>query len=309
MTHITAVIPLLNEEKLVSELINRVETNLKIVNQDYKILLVDDGSSDLTWEVIKKESLSNNKISGIKFSRNYGHHFAIAAGINNSDSDWVVVLDGDLQDRPEVIPDLYKKAQEGYDVVFVNRIQRKESLFYLIAQKTFYKTLNLLSGLQFNSKQANFSIISRKVVESHRQFNERVRFYRSTIKWLGFNESSIEANHGQRFTGKPSYTIKRRFKLAFDIIVSFSERPLKFAVSLGLFLSIFAILFAMWIFYKAYNSEFSVLGWPSIMFSILFTSGINLTILGILGIYVGRIFNQVKQRPLFVIDERLNISE
>jgi len=309
MTHITAVIPLLNEEKLVSELINRVDANLKTINEDYKIILVDDGSSDLTWEVIKRESLVNNRISGIKFSRNYGHHFAITAGINNTDSDWVVVMDGDLQDRPEVIPDLYKKAQEGYDVVFVNRIHRKESRLYLLTQKIFYKILNLLSGLQFNSKQANFSIISRKVVDSHRQFNEQVRFYRSTIKWLGFNESSIEANHGERFFGKPSYTIRRRFKLAFDIIISFSERPLKFAVSLGLFLSFFAILFAIWIFFKAYNSEFSVLGWPSIMFSIFLTAGLNLTILGILGIYMGRIFNQVKERPLFIIEEKLNILD
>jgi dolichol-phosphate mannosyltransferase len=308
MTHITAVIPLLNEDKLVGELIRRVEFNLRKISPDYRVIIIDDGSTDSTWEKIKNEGADNSRISGIKFSRNYGHHYAITAGINNSDSDWVIVMDGDLQDRPEVIPDLYSKAQEGFDIVFVNRIERKESLIYLLVQKIFYKTLNILSGLNFNSKQANFSIISKKVAESHRLFNEQARFYVSTIKWLGFSTSSINARHGERFDGKPSYTIKRRIKLAFDVIVTFSERPLKFAISIGIVLSVSSILIAIWIAVKALNSEFTVLGWPSIIFSIFFTTGINLIILGILGIYLGRVFNEVKRRPLYIEEERMNIS-
>ena len=306
MTHITVVIPLLNEEKLVSELLKRVDDNLNVITSDYKIILVDDGSTDFTWKEIQKESKLNKKISGIKFSRNFGHHYAITAGINDSNSDWVVVMDGDLQDRPEVIPELYSKAQEGFDVVFVNRIQRKEPSYYLFLQKVFYKTLNLLSGIKFNSTQANFSIISRKVVDAQRQFTEHARFYGSTIMWLGFKTSSIQASHGKRFIGTPSYTLKRRFKLAFDVIVSFSERPLKFAISLGIMLSLFSFLFAIWIAARAFRSEFSVLGWPSIIASIFFTAGVNLIFLGILGIYLGRVFNQIKQRPLYVIEERLN---
>jgi dolichol-phosphate mannosyltransferase len=168
--------------------------------------------------------------------------------------------------------------------------------------------LNILSGLNFNSKQANFSIISKKVAESHRLFNEQARFYVSTIKWLGFSTSSINARHGERFDGKPSYTIKRRIKLAFDVIVTFSERPLKFAISIGIVLSVSSILIAIWIAVKALNSEFTVLGWPSIIFSIFFTTGINLIILGILGIYLGRVFNEVKRRPLYIEEERMNIS-
>jgi dolichol-phosphate mannosyltransferase len=305
MTHISVVVPLFNEEKLVKELISRVEMNLNKISQDFQIILVDDGSTDSTWEVIKSEGLKNRRLRGIKFSRNFGHHYAITAGVNSSESDWVVVMDGDLQDRPEVIPDLYKKAQEGYQVVFVNRTERKESLFYLLIQKIFYKLLNLLSGLKFNSKQANFSIISKNVVEAHRQFGENARFYRSTIKWTGFAAASIDAKHGERYNGKPSYTIKSRFKLAFDIILSFSERPLRFAVMLGVFFSVLSLLFVCWIAYKAYFSEFSVLGWPSIIFSILFTAGINLIILGILGLYLGRVYNQVKQRPLYIIESKL----
>jgi dolichol-phosphate mannosyltransferase len=307
MIHITAVIPLLNEEKIVSELVNRVDSNLRKISQEYSIILVDDGSTDSTWKIIESESLKNDRLSAIKFSRNFGHHQALTAGINNSKSDWVVVMDGDLQDRPEVIPELYKEAQQGFDVVFVNRIQRTESIFYMLAQKTFYKILNILSGLNFNDKQANFSIISKNVVEAHKQFNEHARFYGSTIKWLGFSTSSIDAPHGERFGGKPSYTIKRRFKLALDIIISFSERPLKFAITLGLALSVFSILFAIWIAIKAFTSNFSVTGWPSTIFSILFTAGINLTILGILGIYLGRIFDEVKQRPHYIIESKLKI--
>jgi len=306
MTHITVVVPLLNEEVLVSELIKRIDLSLRNISEDYKILLVDDGSTDETWKEIKNQSLQNDKISGIKFSRNYGHHYAITAGINRTDSDWLVVMDGDLQDRPEVIPDLYKKAQEGFDVVFVNRIERTESKSYLLAQKFFYKVLNILSGLNFNSKQANFSIISRRVVQAHMLFKEQARFYGSTIKWLGFPTSSINALHGERFRGKPSYTIRRRIRLALDIIISFSERPLKFAISLGLVLSFISICIAIWIFVKAFNSEFSVLGWPSIIFSIFFTSGANLTLLGILGIYLGRVFHEVKGRPLYIEEEIFN---
>jgi len=306
MTHITAVIPLLNEEKLVGELIRRVEFNLNSISPDYSLIVVDDGSTDSTWEEINKLGAGNSKITGIKFSRNFGHHYAITAGINNSDSDWVVVMDGDLQDLPEVIPNLYKKAQEGFDVVFVNRIERKESLIYLLVQKIFYKTLNMLSGLNFNSKQANFSIISRKVADAHKHFNEQARFYASTVKWLGFSTSSIDALHGKRFNGKPSYTTKKRIKLAFDIIVSFSERPLKFAISVGIVLSLLSILIAILIAIKALNSEFTVLGWPSIIFSIFFTTGVNLTLLGIVGLYLGRVFHQVKNRPLYVVDKVMN---
>ena len=308
MTHITVVVPLLNEEVLVSELIKRIDLSLRNISEDYKILLVDDGSTDETWKEIKNQSLQNDKISGIKFSRNYGHHYAITSGINRTDSDWVVVMDGDLQDRPEVIPDLYKKAQEGFDVVFVNRIERTESKSYLLAQKFFYKVLNILSGLNFNSKQANFSIISRRVVQAYKLFKEQARFYGSTIKWLGFPTSSINALHGERFRGKPSYTIRRRIRLALDIIISFSERPLKLAISLGLVLSFISICIAIWIFVKAFNSEFSVLGWPSIIFSILFTSGANLILLGILGIYLGRVFHEVKGRPLYIEEEIFNID-
>jgi dolichol-phosphate mannosyltransferase len=212
-------------------------------------------------------------------------------------------MDGDLQDRPEVIPSLYKKALEGFEVVFVSRINRPEKMYYKILQKIFYGLLKILSGLNLDSSQANFSIISRKVVEAFKMYPENARFYGSTIKWLGFNRSFILADHGVRHSGKPSYTIRKRFKLASDIILSFSERPLKVAVTFGLLVTLSSIIMSIWLIIGALNFNFSVLGWPSIMASIFFLGGSILTVLGIIGIYLGRVFNQVKSRPLYIIDK------
>ena len=216
-------------------------------------------------------------------------------------------MDGDLQDRPEVILDLYNKAKTGFDIVFVSRQNRPEKLYYRVAQKFFYWILRTLSGIDFDSRQANFSIINRKVVEAFKKFPENSRFYGSTIKWLGFKRSFILADHGTRHSGKPSYTLKKRIKLASDIILSFSERPLKFAAGLGLMMSTMSILLALWIVYGTFKWGYSVTGWSSVIVAILFSSGIILTILGIIGIYIGRIFQEVKGRPLFIISETSNL--
>lgn len=297
------MIPVFNESSLIDELVKRVKTNVQLITEDYEIIIVDDGSHDNTWNSIETEAKSESRIKGIKFSRNFGHHYAITAGLHNSNGEWVVVMDGDLQDRPEVIADLYKKAQEGFDVVFVSRQNRPEKLYYRIAQKVFYWILRSLSGLDFDSRQANFSIINKKVVEAFKKFHENARFYGSTIKWLGFNRSFILADHGVRHSGKPSYTIRKRFKLASDIILSFSERPLKVAVTFGLLVTLSSIIMSIWLIIGALNFNFSVLGWPSIMTSIFFLGGSILTVLGIIGIYLGRVFNQVKSRPLYIVDK------
>jgi dolichol-phosphate mannosyltransferase len=306
MTHLSVVVPLFNESTLIKDLVNRVKTNITLLTEDYEIILVDDGSQDQTWELIEIECKQEERIKGIKFSRNFGHHYAITAGLHKSSGEWVVVMDGDLQDRPEVIPDLYKKSQAGYDVVFVSRQNRPEKIYYRIAQKIFYWSLKKLSGVDFDSRQANFSIINKKVVDAFMKFPENARFYGSTIKWLGFNRTFILADHGTRHSGKPSYTLKKRIKLALDIILSFSERPLKFAISCGLVLSSVSILLAIWIVFGNFKWGYSVIGWPSVIVSVLFSGGFILTVLGIMGIYIGRIFQEVKGRPLYIIDNNIN---
>jgi glycosyltransferase involved in cell wall biosynthesis len=306
MTHLSVVIPVLNEESLIQELINRVSVNCAKITNDYEVIIVDDGSVDGTWLKISESSKSNKKIKGLKFSRNFGHHYALTAGLHETIGEWVVVMDGDLQDRPEVIPKLYQESKKGYDVVFVSRQNRPEKIHYRALQKMFYWFLKSLSGLNFDSSQANFSIINRKVVDAFKSFPENARFYGSTILWLGFKRSKIYADHGKRLSGKPSYTFKKRLRLALDIILSFSERPLKFAIGVGVILSIFSILVATWIIYAAITWGYSVTGWTSLIFSIFFFSGVILVFLGIIGIYLGRVFQEVKRRPLYVVSERLN---
>jgi dolichol-phosphate mannosyltransferase len=289
MTNISVVIPVLNESSLISELIRRVFLNLEKLTNDFEIILIDDGSVDNTWEIILKESASEHRIKGIKFSRNFGHHYAITAGLNYASGEWVVVMDGDLQDR--------------FEIVFVSRKNRPEKYYYRIAQKTFYVILRFLSGIDFDSNQANFSIISKKVVGAFNKFPENARFYGSSIKWLGFKRTFIYADHGKRYSGKPSYTLKKRIRLALDIILSFSERPLKFAIGIGAAMSFSSILIAIWVVYRSFKLGFSVTGWPSIILSIFFSTGTILIVLGIIGIYVGRIFQEVKNRPLYIISE------
>ena len=305
MAHLSIVIPLLNEESLIHELVNRVKFNATKITEDFEIILVDDGSSDSTWDKIKIQSETENRIKAVKFSRNFGHHYAITAGLKYSNGDWVVVMDGDLQDRPEVIPDLYSRAQDGFDVVFVSRVNRPEGVIYKLAQKSFYLLLRIFSGIKYDSSFANFSIISKQVVQSFSSFTENTRFYSTTVNWLGFNRTSIEASHGKRHSGKSSYSFSKRLKLAIDIIISFSERPLYLAILFGLLTSLFSVLIFFWITIGAFRSEFTVLGWPSIMAAILFIGGMILTVIGILGVYLGRIYREVKFRPLYIVKEIL----
>ena len=308
MTHLSVVVPLYNESSLIGELVSRVKNSLESVTEDFEIILVDDGSLDKTWELIEIEAEKEKRIKGIKFSRNFGHHYAITAGLHNSSGEWVIVMDGDLQDRPEVIPDLYNKAVSGFDIVFVSRQKRPEKNYYLVAQKIFYWGLKRLSGIDFDSSQANFSIINKKVVEAYKRFPENARFYGSTIKWLGFSSGNIFADHGTRHSGKPSYTLKKRINLASDIIFSFSDRPLKFSVYFGILVSFQAILGAVWILFRSLRWGYEVSGWPSLIISIVFFSGIIISILGVIGIYVGRVYREVKNRPLYVLDRTINFT-
>jgi glycosyltransferase involved in cell wall biosynthesis len=304
MTYLSVVVPVQNESSIIEELVKRIIENVKNISDDFEIIIIDDGSLDQTWELITYESKKESRIKGIKFSRNFGHHYAITAGLHNSNGDWVVVMDGDLQDRPEVIPDLYKKALSGFDVVFVSRQNRPENLIYRIIQKLFYSILRILSGVKFDSRQANFSIISRKVVEAFKSFPEKSRFYGSTISWLGFERDFIFADHGSRHSGKSSYTLKKRIKLASDIILSFSDRPLRISIFLGMFISIFALFSMILTIYRAIYFGFTVSGWASIISVILFSTGIILIVIGISSIYIGEIFKQVKNRPLYIIEEK-----
>jgi glycosyltransferase involved in cell wall biosynthesis len=309
MPKYSVVVPVHNEELNLYELTNRLIAVMSQVGDTFEILIIDDGSEDNTWKTLLAISNVNKKVKAIRLSRNFGQHHAITAGLNACKGDWVVVMDGDLQDRPEVIPQLINETNKGFDVVFVNRINRPEKMYYRILQRIFYFTLKYLSGIKFNHSQANFSIINRKVVNYYNKFPEQARFYGSTIKWLGFKQSSVSADHGTRFSGRPAYTFKSRFKLASDVILTFSDKPLVISIKVGFIMSIASLSIFIWVVTAKLIWGYQILGWASLIASIFLSTGIIVFVLGILGIYIGRIFNEVKDRPLYVIDECLNLNE
>jgi dolichol-phosphate mannosyltransferase len=309
MKEICVVAPIYNEEQIIEEFVKQVSKQLELITGDYQIILIDDGSKDKSWQLISLICQSNKKVVGLKLSKNFGHHQAITAGLDNSNANWTIVMDSDLQDRPEVIPEMYRKAKQGFDVVFVNRVDRPESYFYKILQKTFYFMLRLLSGIKFNSSQANFSIISNDVVNAFRNFPEQARFYGSTILWLGFKRGQISSRHGKRFKGKPSYSVKKRIKLAADVILAFSDRPLKFAIYLGLFMVLILLAVIFYISFLLYFKSIEFTNNIIILLLFFIQSTFQILILGILGIYISRIFAEVKRRPIYILEEKINYKE
>lgn len=299
--HIAAVAPVFNEQENIAELIRRLGEALGAVSVNYRIVLVDDGSSDTTWQKIAASAKQDPRVLGLRLSRNFGQHVAIAAGLKAVDADWAVVLDGDLQDRPEVIPDLYEKAQQGHDVVFVARESRPESAAYKLAQGVFYKTLRAMTGTDYDPAHGNFSIISRKVLTALNKVTEKDRFYGGLVEWLGFKRVTIKAKHGDRFGGVTSYSLLSRIKFAKNIILSFSIRPLYAALIFGAIVTALSFGFGIVILFKALFFGYEVQGWPSVMVSIYFVGGVQMVMVGMNGLYVGRIAEEVKRRPLYIV--------
>jgi polyisoprenyl-phosphate glycosyltransferase len=308
MARISVVAPIFREEQTLKELYRRLKEVLSTITQDFEIVLVSDGGGDRSWDIIRELAAMDERVKGLMFTRNFGQHVAISAGLDACDGDWVVVMDGDLQDRPEVIPELFAKAQEGYEVVFVQRIDRPESAAYQFAARMFYKLFKLLANTSYDPKHGNFSIISRRVVEQYRAMGESMRFYGGIIDWLGFPRTSIQATHGQRFAGQPGYNLRKRLLLAYQIILAHSDRPLHVSIVFGFIISVWSGLSGLWIILRAlFIKEYSVVGWASLIVSIFFMGGIILMVLGILGIYVGKIFNETKGRPLYVVGDRVGL--
>ena len=309
MTYIQAVVPVLNEQAIIPVLAERLAAALRQVSEDYGIILVDDGSSDATWPEIQAAAARDPNLTGLRFSRNFGQHVAITAGLEAADADWVVVMDGDLQDRPEVIPDLHAKVQEGYDVAFVARQERPEALLYRVCQRVFYATLRFLTRTDYDPAHGNFSIISRRVLEAYRSLEECTRFYGGLVSWLGFRSTTVPAAHGERLSGAPSYDLAKRFKLAKDIILAFSVRPLYVAILIGLLSTLFSFVFGSIIIVRALFADVSVEGRASLMVSIYFVGGVIMTLIGMNSLYIGKVYSEIQRRPLYVVAETAGAGE
>ena len=301
--YISVVIPVYGCDHSLKILYERLEKTLSSITHDFEIIMVNDASPDNAWHVIKLLSKKDTRIKGINFSRNFGQHKAITAGLDYAQGEWVVVMDCDLQDQPEEILKLYNKVQEGYDVVFGKRIQRQDKYFKKLASKIFYKIYDYLTGYNTDHSIANFSIISKNVVKNFRKMGEQHKPYGYFINWLGFKRTDIQIKHASRLEGKSSYSLKKLIDLAIDNIISQSNKPLKMSIKFGFTMSFFSTAYAIYLVARYILVDISVAGWTSVMVSIYFVAGLLLVNLGFVGLYIGKIFNETKKRPLYVVDE------
>lgn len=303
---ISVVIPLYNCSKTVEELCLRLIKVFEKLNITYEVILVNDGSPENDWEIACKLSSKYSSIRSINFSRNFGQHYAISAGLEESIGNWIVVMDGDLQDRPEEIENLYIKKNEGYDIVLARRFERKDTFLKRISSFMFYKTFGYLTETNYDSTIANFGIYSRAAIDSLILMKDKVRVFPILVQWIGFDKTYINVQHIKREKGKSSYTVKKLFHLAFEIIISFSNKPLKLTIQLGFFITLLSFLFGMFYLYRYFNGTILIEGFTSLIISIWFLSGVIIFSIGILGIYLGKIFDSVKNRPYYIIKEKNN---
>lgn len=306
--HILSVVsPVYGAASLIDDLVNRILDSIAQLSVDYEIILVNDASPDNSWDIILHHCLNNPRIKGINLSRNFGQHYAITAGLHFSKGEWVVVMDCDLQDKPEEIPNLYRKALEGFDIVYARRAERKDNCIKKGTSALFYRVFRCLSGIQSDKTIANFGIYHKRVIEEFNKMTEQSRFFPSQIKYLGFKDTSIDVEHSERLEGKSSYSLLKRFKLGFDVIVSNSNKPLRFAVGLGFGMSALSFLLALYNIVAKWVGVIQVPGYTTTVFSIWFVGGLLLLVMGIMGLYIGKVFDQVKGRQLFIVKEKVNL--
>lgn len=305
----SVVIPLYRCHKAIAELTGRLIKTLTSIDAAFEIIYVNDASPDNDWDEVVKAAAADPRIKGINLSRNFGQHYAITAGLHYASGRWVVVMDGDLQDQPEEITKLYNKAGEGYDIVLARRTQRQHSLFKRSASKWFYKTLAYLTGTEQNSEIANFGIYHHKVIDAILSMKDKTRYFPTMVRWVGFRKTEMAVQHAARHDGKSSYSLKALINLALNTILSFSDKPLRLTVKLGIFISGLSFLLAAITLVRTLTGQITVSGYSSMIISIWFLSGIIITLMGMLGLYIGRIFDQVKDRPTFIVQQTLNIDK
>ena len=300
---ISLVIPVYRAELILPELCKRLVTSLTELTESYQIILVDDRSPDHSWDVMLQMVGAYPAITAIRLSRNFGQHYAITAGLDLANGDWTVIMDCDLQDQPEEIVTLLQKAKQGYDVVLARRKARSDSAGKRLSSRVFYWLFNVLSGYRMDPSVGSFRIMRRSVVEAYRTMRESARLFGGMVEWLGFETTFVDVAHGARYEGRSSYNIRAMTKLAFDGIFAFSNRPLYFSIGAGVIMSLLAAGFGVsMIVYFLLHPLVGVPGWLSQVTLTTFIGGLILLNLGILGIYVGRIYDQAKGRPLYVVD-------
>lgn len=301
---ISIVVPIYNEEQTIREFYRRLEAVMNTMAHPWEVWFVDDGSIDKTAAILQELMEENPQIGLVKFSRNFGHQAALSAGMDHADGDIVISMDGDGQHPPELIPELVELHQQGFEIVLTQRIGKQGSFFKHISSKTFYKLLSFISQSPTLPDSSDFRLISRSVVLGFRQMQEYHRFLRGLIRWLGFSWTVLRYKPEERIAGESKYSPRKMFRLAYDAVFSFSTFPIKIAILIGVFFLILAgcqLSHTLWLILQGRRAEL-VPGWTTLIFSILGVGGVQLIMLGIIGQYIGMIFQEVKRRPLYILE-------
>jgi len=306
---ISVVIPVYGCQTCLEELHQRLVAVLASITPDYEIILVNDACPQNSWEVITQIALKDPHVKGVDLSRNFGQIRAITAGLHYAEGEWVVVMDCDLQDKPEEIVRLYNKAQEGYDVVFSRRAKRHDSFFKKLTSKVFYRIYGYFTAGAFDGTISNFSISRRMVMDNYKRMGDQNRAFILFIRWMGFKSTTIDVDHGGRAAGKSSYTLRKQLRMALEIITTQSNKPLLLSIQVGFAMAFLAFLYGVYMIARYLMYGVSVAGWTSTIVSIWFVGGVILAQLGILGLYIGYVFDQTKNRPTFIVRETVENQE
>ena len=308
---ISIIIPVFNESENIQMLYDRIIKTVSTLTEKYEILFVNDGSSDDSMSKILDITQENQKVLYIDLSRNFGHQIAVSAGLEHCNASCTVIIDSDLQDPPELISELYAKHKEGFDVVYAKREKRKgESFFKKFTAKLYYRLLKKIVSFEIPLDTGDYRLVTRKVVDAINRMPEQNKFLRGQIAWLGFKHSYVLYNRDSRKHGKSAYTYGKMFRLAFDGITGFSDKPLLFVSRLGFVISIFSFLLIVFAIFSHYALEQTITGWTSLIISVSFIGGIQLLSVGVIGEYISRINVNVKDRPLYIVNStNINVSE
>ena len=306
---ISAVSPVYLGAVMVDELVERLSTSLARVSPNYEIILVEDGSPDSSWPAIQAACRANPRVKGIRLSRNFGQHYAISAGLAHARGEWVTVLDCDLQDRPEEVPRLHQAAVEGnFDLVLARREIRQDRFLRRLSSRAFYAVFSYLTETVQDSAIANFGIYRRKVIDSVLRMGDSIRYFPTMSQWVGFQRGYLDVEHAPRRAGESSYNWKGLLRLASQSIIAFSSKPLRLTLALGALICVVSFLVSVYYIGLYLMGKIVVLGYTSLILSIWFIGGMIIGLIGMLGIYISSIFNQVKQRPAYIVAEALNLE-
>jgi len=299
---VSIVVPVFNESTNIIPLLTSMESHVPM-GYDYEVIFVDDGSIDDTLNVLKHATFREWAVSYLSFSRNFGHQNALKAGLETATGDCIITMDGDLQHPPEIIPSMIEKWEQGFDVIYTRRSENKQQgLFKRLTSKRFYQLMRFISGLNMEEGIADFRLVNRRVADTLCGFSEHDLFLRGVIKWLGFSQYAIDYAPASRFSGKTKYSGKKMAKLALQGITSFSVKPLYMSIILGIFFFVLSLTYIPYVVWCVITGQ-AVPGWASIIITIMFFGGLQMLMLGIIGIYIGKIFISLKNRPGYIIKE------